>query len=166
MPTITQTNISTTKNPLPDGSLRAPVQTLGQKDFLKLLVTQMQQQDPMNPVKDAEFIGQMAQFSALEQAKTMQEDMSSLRASALLGDTVMVKDENNHKTGTSEGVVSKVLVENGVPKLLVGGSKFLLSDLISVEATMPGATTADQQLEVTPSVAVTPEAKESQITEF
>lgn len=132
--------VNTTKNPLPEGSLRAPVQTLGQKDFLKLLVTQMQQQDPMNPVKDAEFIGQMAQFSALEQAKTMQEDMSSLRASGLLGDTVTVNDENNKETGTTTGVVTKVLMENGVPKIFVGGltgAKFLLSDLISVEATVP-----------------------------
>lgn len=153
--------VNTTSNPLPEGSLRAPVQTLGQKDFLKLLVTQMQQQDPMNPVKDAEFIGQMAQFSALEQAKTMQEDMSSLRASGLLGDTVTVNDENNKETGTTTGVVTKVLMENGVSKIFVGGltgAKFLLSDLISVEATAPNFGTTTQQQSA-------PSASESQITQ-
>lgn len=153
--------VNTTSNPLPEGSARAPVQTLGQKDFLKLLVTQMQQQDPMNPVKDAEFIGQMAQFSALEQAKTMQEDMASLRASALLGDTVTVKDDNDKEKGTTTGIVTKVLMENGVSKIFVGGltgGKFLLSDLISVEATAPNFSTTTQQQSA-------PSASESQITQ-
>jgi flagellar basal-body rod modification protein FlgD len=127
--------INTTKNPLPEGSMRAPVQTLGQDDFLKLLVAQLAQQDPMNPVKDTEFIAQMAQFSALEQSKTMQQDMSSLRASAMLGDTVTVADENNKDTGTLTGIVSQVLIEKGVPKLFVDGRRYLLSDVLSVRQT-------------------------------
>ena len=127
--------VSTTKNPLPEGSFRTPVQTLGQEDFLKLLVAQMAQQDPMNPVKDSEFIGQMAQFSALEQAKTMQQDMSSLRASAMLGDTVTVLDENNKDTGTLTGIVSQVVISKGVPSLFVDGRRYLLSDVLSVQQT-------------------------------
>jgi flagellar basal-body rod modification protein FlgD len=89
------TNFNTTSNPveLPDATARTPVQTLGQEDFLNLLVAQMSQQDPMNPQKDNEFIAQMAQFSALEQSKTMQQDMAALRASTLLVSTVTVTDE-------------------------------------------------------------------------
>ena len=120
-----------------EGSTRTPVQTLGQDDFLKLLVAQMSQQDPMNPMKDSEFIAQMAQFSALEQSKAMQQDMSSLRASAMLGETVTVrlKDENGQETGAVTGVVSQVLIEKNVPKLLVDGRRFVLGDLISVQRT-------------------------------
>lgn len=44
---------------------------LGKDDFLKLLTTQLQHQDPMNPTDDTAFIGQMAQFSALEQTTNM-----------------------------------------------------------------------------------------------
>jgi flagellar basal-body rod modification protein FlgD len=44
-----------------------PNGTIGKDDFLKLLVGQLQHQDPMQPADDSQFIGQMAQFSQLEQ---------------------------------------------------------------------------------------------------
>ncbi len=129
----------------PEGTTRTPVQTLGQDDFLKLLVAQMSQQDPMNPMKDSEFIAQMAQFSALEQSKAMQQDMSSLRASAMLGETVTVrlKDDNGQEIGTVTDVVSQVLIEKNVPKLLVDGRRFVLGDLISVRRTPQTNTPTD-----------------------
>jgi len=133
MPTVS--NINTTSNPLAEGSARTPVQTLGQDDFLKLLVAQMSQQDPMNPQKDSEFIAQMAQFSALEQSKTMQQDMSALRASALLGSTVTLNDENS-ETGQTVGVVDAVLVEKGVPKLVVHDKRYNLSDITRIDPTI------------------------------
>jgi len=40
--------------------------TLGQDTFFKLLITQLQNQDPLNPMEDREFVSQMAEFSALE----------------------------------------------------------------------------------------------------
>lgn len=126
--------VNKTSNPLPEGSARTPVQTLGQDDFLKLLVAQMAQQDPMNPVKDSEFIAQMAQFSALEQAKTMQQDMSSLRASSLLGETVEVVDEAED-SGFRAGVVTAIKMEKGIPQLIVNGNKYLLSDVRSIQPT-------------------------------
>lgn len=127
--------INTTSNPLAEGSTRTPVQTLGQDDFLKLLVAQMSQQDPMNPVKDTEFIAQMAQFSALEQSKAMMQDMASLRANTLLGSTVTVTNDD-YDSGLDTGVVSSVLMEKGVPKLLVNGRRYELSDVIRIDPTV------------------------------
>jgi flagellar basal-body rod modification protein FlgD len=125
--------ISTTSNNMPDGSARSPVQVLGQEDFLKLLVTQMQQQDPMNPQKDTEFIAQMASFSALEQSKTMQQDMAQLRAGALLGDTVTVKGTKNT---TDTGVVDSVEFLDGKPSLIVNGNRYQMSDVLTIMPTV------------------------------
>ena len=140
LPTVNPLS-TTTPTAAGDGSTRVPVQTLGQGDFLKLLVTQMTQQDPMNPQKDTEFIAQMAQFSALEQSKTMQQDMSALRASALLGNTVRVNDSNNpnNPSGIATGVVTGVTMSNGVTKLIFADlSTYNLSDVVGIYP--PGVT--------------------------
>lgn len=125
----------------PDGTTRTPVQTLGQEDFLQLLVTQMSQQDPMNPVKDTEFIAQMAQFSSLEQSKAMMQDMASLRASTLLGSTVTVKDENN-EDGYAIGVVEGVFMNGKTPELMINGERYDLSAIENI-ATTPVTTPTD-----------------------
>lgn len=54
---------ATTADPQPADSQ----QTLGRDDFLKLLVTQLQHQDPLNPIDNHEFVAQTAQFTQLEQ---------------------------------------------------------------------------------------------------
>jgi flagellar basal-body rod modification protein FlgD len=115
---------------------RMPIQTLGQNDFLKLLVTQMTSQDPLNPQKDTEFIAQMAQFSALEQAKTMQQDISGMhedeqngQAVTLLGHDVQVLDA---KGKTILGTVNAVMIEAGTPKITVNGKNYTLDQVIAV----------------------------------
>lgn len=134
MPTIPNVNYASSNTYAADASDRTPKQILGQDDFLKLLVTQMTQQDPMSPMKDTEFIAQMASFSALEQNKAMSKDMAQLRATNLLGQTVTLQDDSS-LTGYWSGVVSAVAVDAGVPKLLVEGKFFGLESVLSVEST-------------------------------
>lgn len=106
-----------------NSSSRVPAQTLGQEDFLKLLVAKMSHQDPLNPQEDTEFISQMAQFSSLEQTKDMYQSMQVLQANSLLGRTVEVEAETEDVTGT----VSAVIVEAGKPKVIVGGTEYDLN---------------------------------------
>ncbi len=115
---------------------RMPIQTLGQDDFLKLLVTQMTSQDPLNPQKDTDFIAQMAQFSALEQAKSMEQDMSGMRDEAqdsqavtLLGHDVQILDSKNK---VIVGTVKSVTMEAGTPKITVNGINYTLDQVVAV----------------------------------
>jgi len=48
---------------------------LGKDDFLKLLVAQLEHQDPMNPQDSTEFVGQLTQFSSLEQLLLIKDSM-------------------------------------------------------------------------------------------
>lgn len=54
---------------------------LGKDEFLKILIAQLQHQDPLNPMDDREFIAQMAQFSSLEQMMNMSKTLESFVAS-------------------------------------------------------------------------------------
>ena len=125
-----------TTSAVDDGSSRVPVQTLGQDDFLKLIVEQLRQQDPLKPATDIEFIGQMAQFSALEQAKATQTDVAGLRsdqqllqANSLIGRTVALVDGEGTLVS---GTVSGVAVVNTVPNIVVNGQAYELGTLLSV----------------------------------
>ncbi|HXG45989.1 MAG TPA: flagellar hook capping FlgD N-terminal domain-containing protein [Methylomirabilota bacterium] len=110
---------------------RVPQRTLGQDDFLKLLVAQMTQQDPLNPKADIDFIGQMAQFSSLEQARSLQNGMSVLQANALLGRTVSLEDDGLLVVG----VVDSVHMKEGTPQLIVGGQSYTLAQVREIAET-------------------------------
>lgn len=86
--------------------------TLDRDDFLKILITQLQHQDPSQPLEDKEFIAQMAQFSSLEQITNMSQGLTKLsgllassEATGYLGKTVEVQDGSQTITGLVSEVV-------------------------------------------------------------
>jgi flagellar basal-body rod modification protein FlgD len=127
---------SSTQSTTGTDALRLPQQTLGQQDFLNLLVTQLQNQDPMNPMSDTDFVAQMAQFSTLSTMNTMQSNMAEQQANGLIGLMVGVNDQQgNLVTGTVTGVD----LVNGSPQLVINDQTYGLNQLVAV--TLPPATT-------------------------
>jgi flagellar basal-body rod modification protein FlgD len=116
---------STTPTPTPTQVQRSTGGILGKDDFLKLMVAQLQHQDPMNPMQDSDMMGQMASFSTLEQItnmaaanQTIASNLTSTGAIGLIGRTVTYTDENDIP---HTGVVSKVTTAGGSPSLTVDG---------------------------------------------
>jgi flagellar basal-body rod modification protein FlgD len=71
--TATDTSI-----PSSDTQSRDPAQIMGKNDFLNLLVTQLQHQDPLNPAESTEFTAQLAQFSSLEQLSNINDNLKNM----------------------------------------------------------------------------------------
>jgi flagellar basal-body rod modification protein FlgD len=101
---------------------------LGKDQFLKLFVAQLQHQDPMNPMQDQDFMGQMASFSTLEQVTNMAKANEAMATSlslsqsvGLLGRTVTWTDAAK---ATHTGVVENVnQTKDGKTVLTVNGTE-------------------------------------------
>src|SRR5947209_6425985 len=109
---------------------------LNRQDFLQLLVTQLQHQDPLNPVDDQQFIAQMAQLSSLDatnqlaarvgQMATAQQQMGSLQ---LVGHDIQYTDDQGN---TQKGKVTGVRLDTPTPTLLVGNNEVPLPQVQTV----------------------------------
>ncbi len=109
---------------------------LGKDDFLKLLITQLSNQDPTNPMENTEFISQMAQFSSLEQMTNMSTSFSKMasfinssEAASTLGKTVELNIGDTTTTGIVEGATRG---EN--PQILVNGMYYSMDKIAAIYA--------------------------------
>ena len=113
-------------------------------DFFRLLSAQLSAQDPLEPMKDTEFLGQLTQYNQLEQSletnerlavmTAMQESLAALeqmtQSAALIGKTVDYTDPVSGETRT--GVVGAVRVEDGLVVLDVDGESVTLPTITSI----------------------------------
>jgi len=103
-----------------------PNEAMGKDEFLKILITQLQNQDPTAPMQDKEFIAQMAQFSTLEQMTNMASDFSKLSQLLKSGEAIgsLGKEVSlDLGDGTIQGVVQAV-TRDAVPQVFVNGRYF------------------------------------------
>jgi flagellar basal-body rod modification protein FlgD len=142
----TQSGTNVTANP----NVQAAVGALGSDVFLRLLVTQLQSQDPTNPVQNEDFVAQLAQFTTLEQAtgtnkllerllgqdaQRTQLDLVNLigRTVVTEGDTVSLgKDDDATLAYALSGTASRVNIE------VIGPNKDIIRTLSSTAPETPG----------------------------
>jgi len=123
----------------------APGAQLGKDDFLKLLVAQMQNQDPTNPTDDTQMASQLAQFSALEQMTNVAQSVDQLSSTMQLGQTFDLIGHDIAYTqsdgSTASGVVDGVSVSDGAATLDVGGVSVSPSAITAVGQSVPSTDT-------------------------
>lgn len=99
---------------------------LGIEQFLKILTSQLNNQDPLKPLDNQEFLSQIAQFSTLQQSQQLNEKIdrllstqSSVQSVGLLGKTISF-NENDESNTAKSGVVSELnITRDGVTTLSV-----------------------------------------------
>lgn len=109
---------------------------LGKDDFLNLLIAQLKNQDPLNPMKDQEFIAQLATFSSLEQVSNMNKNLeeflkqqqyqNSVAAASMIGKEITSVDGEN-------GIVSGINMEDGGVYLSVNGKNIAFNDIKEIK---------------------------------
>lgn len=106
---------------------------LGMDSFLKLMVTQLTNQDFMNPVDDSQFITQMAQFSTLQAMSEMSSNMKNNYMLSLVGQEVTCAKFNVSGNLVKEtGKVERVTLSENEFALYVNGEKFTLSQIMEL----------------------------------
>ena len=107
---------------------------LGQDDFLKLLTMQMQNQDPMNPQTNTDFVTQMAQFTTLEQSRSMTNSLQSIQARQDVQTAVQLLGKPVQLADGSMGLVEKVTLDKaGAPTLQVGAKNYALAQVVAYD---------------------------------
>jgi flagellar basal-body rod modification protein FlgD len=119
-------------------SARVVQKTLGESDFLKLLTTQMTNQDPMNPVSDTAQIAQLAQFSTLQSMNTLVTNSQLESASNLIGKNVTAMSTNG---ASVNGTVDSVQMNSGTVYVTVAGQQYAYSSITQVQPAVATAPT-------------------------
>ncbi len=96
---------------------------LGKSDFLMLMISQLQNQDPLDPMKNEDFIAQLAQFNSLEQMINLNQTMASLGNLQILSQTASLVGRNIEALDDSgasiSGTVTAVEFKDGLAKLVI-----------------------------------------------
>lgn len=109
-------------------------QTLGKDDFLKLMLAQLSNQDPTDPMDNTQFIAQMAQFSSLEQMTNMNsnfEKMNAMLSTNSAYNTLGRSVELNLGDTITTGVVDAVTSGTN-PQIKVNGMYYDMSRISAV----------------------------------
>jgi len=114
--------------------------------FLTLLVAEMQNQDPLEPTSNTEWISQYATFTEVSTIQEIGDSMSSVQAQGLAGKNVIMRvTDEKGQTNYVEGLVDRVAYEAGKAYLYINGNPYSIDDLDTV--------VSDEYLDATEKIA-------------
>jgi flagellar basal-body rod modification protein FlgD len=106
-------------------------QQLGEDAFLKLLTTQLQNQDPLKPMDDTQSVAQLAQFSAVQSTNELKSSFASfqsnfavMQSAGLIGKTVAAQsNDGNGNATTVNGTIKTISIVDGTPEFTLVDAK-------------------------------------------
>ncbi|MBK8189716.1 MAG: hypothetical protein IPK79_04635 [Vampirovibrionales bacterium] len=132
---IRQLQTDTTRMQYQQGRGNVGTGKLDSNAFMKLLMAQLTHQDPMNPIEDAQFISQQAQFAQLEKTDQMLSVMKSSnllgQAGSLVGRTVDIKATDG---SLIRGRVDSVKISADSVNINVGGKAYAVDQIQQIYA--------------------------------
>ena len=126
----------------PEGITKTKEKEMGKEDFLKLLVAQMENQDPLNPSSNEDMVMQLAQFSSIEQTERMNNNLEHFiqdntmgMASSMIGQEIEAANPDSGQI--TKGVVTQVNINGQGTSLVVGNNQVDLEhvEIIGVPCT-------------------------------
>ena len=101
--------------------------------FLSLLVAEMQNQDPLQPTSNTEWVSQYATFTEVSEIQGIADSMGTVQAQGLVGQHVIMKvTGNDGETNYVDGKVDYVVYENGKAYLSIKDNLYSIDDLDTV----------------------------------
>lgn len=103
------------------------------EDWINLLATELQYQDPTDPVSNSEYVSQMASLSSLSQIENIYSAVSNVEAYNMIGKSVTYQTTDSAgNTVEGTGTVSAVILSGGTAYLSINGSAVSLDSVVSV----------------------------------
>ncbi|AOZ94224.1 flagellar hook capping FlgD N-terminal domain-containing protein [Paenibacillus crassostreae] len=112
--------------------------TMGKDQFLKIMITQLQNQDPMQPLEDKEFIAQMAQFTSVEQLMNISTQLTSMsqslgNVSGIIGKEISWIDSSEGSSSELlTGIVDSIVIKDSIQYATVGDSAIPLDLILKI----------------------------------
>ena len=114
-------------------------------DFFNLMVTQLTNQDFMNPVDDTQYLSQMAQFASMDAMKALSESSQKNYAMSFLGkECTAVKNNIGGEKEETTGKVTSISLRDNDYKLTINGKEYSLSQVTKIsvaDSTQTGKST-------------------------
>ena len=126
---------ATAQQKLAEKEANGPSQELDQDAFLMLMMEQLKNQDPLNPMDNSQMLAQQAQFTQISELQKMNETLTSsnmiMQATSLVGKEVTLVDPDD-TTKTISGVVTSANFNSSYATITVNGEEYPLGLVIGI----------------------------------